>query len=68
MGTVRVSIVHDEAGAIISMARPAKDAKVLVLSGEGQAVLETEVDEDSVVELVSGSHRVDVEQKSVVAY
>jgi hypothetical protein len=67
MAKVRVSIVHDETGHIISIARPSKDVKVIVLSGDGQSVFETEIEEDSIVELVGGRHKVDVEQKSVVA-
>jgi hypothetical protein len=68
MAKVQVAIVHDENGRIISIARPSKDAKVVVLSGEGQSVWETEVEEDSIAELVSGNHKVDLVNKSVVAY
>ncbi len=66
MAKIRVWIVHDEVGRIISIARPSKDAKVVVLSGGGQSVFETEVEEDSIVDLAGGSHKVDLEQKSVV--
>jgi hypothetical protein len=67
MAKIRVSIVHDETGNIISIARPSKDAKVVVLSGAGHSVFETEVEEDSIVELTGGSHKVNVTKKSVVA-
>lgn len=68
MAKVLVSIVHDESGRIISIARPSKDTKVIVLSGDGQSVFQTEVEEDSIIELAGGSHRVNLETKSVVAY
>jgi hypothetical protein len=68
MPKVPVWIVHDEVGSIVSIARPATDANVIVLSGEGQSVLETEVEQDSIVELVAGGHRVDRLRKAVVAY
>ena len=64
MARVRVSIVHDELGRIVSIARPAEN--VVVLGGDGQSVFETEVEEDNIQELASGSHRVDVERNSVV--
>jgi hypothetical protein len=66
MARVTVLVVHDESGRIVAVARPAVGAKTVVLSGAGQSVLETEADEDSVMELVSGVHRVDLEQKKVV--
>jgi len=52
----KVSIVHDKNGRIVSIAQPSEYAKVIVLSGDGQSVFETEVEENSIVELVSGSH------------
>jgi hypothetical protein len=67
MARVRVWIVHDEVGRIISIARPSKDAKVVILSGDGQSVFEADVEEDSIVELAGGSHSVDIEKKSVAA-
>jgi hypothetical protein len=68
MARIPVLIVHDETGRIVSIARPSKGVKVVVGSGPGQSVFETEVEEKSIVELAGGSHRVDIEQKSVVAY
>ncbi len=66
MARVRVSIVHDEVGRIISIARPAENAKVL--GGDGRSVFETEVEEDRIEELAAGSHRVDIQRNSVVSY
>jgi hypothetical protein len=67
MARVRVFIVHDEIGRIISIARPAEEAKVIVLGGQGQSVFETEVEEESIVDLADGSRRVDIAQKAVIA-
>jgi hypothetical protein len=64
MARVRAFIVHDEMGRIISIARPAENVKVL--GGDGQSVFETEVEEDNIEELATGSHRVDVERNSIV--
>jgi hypothetical protein len=66
MAKARVLVIHDEFGRIVSMTRPAKDAKVIILSGDGHSVFETEVDEERLGELVAGGHRADPEQKSVV--
>jgi hypothetical protein len=66
MARVQVSIVHDEVGRIISIARPAENEQVL--SGDGQSVFDTEVEEDNIEELAAGNHMVDVERNSVVAY
>ncbi|MFE5909657.1 hypothetical protein ACFQ6B_11315 [Streptomyces wedmorensis] len=66
MATVRVSIVHDDTGRIVSVSRPAENANVIVLSGDGQSVLETEVDEESVNDLVAGKHLVDAGNKKIV--
>jgi len=67
MATVRALVVHDEVGRIVSIARPADDAKVIIAGGEGQSVFETEVDDEAVFDLVAGSHRVDVERRALVA-
>ncbi|MFF4052971.1 hypothetical protein ACFYZ5_40720 [Streptomyces chartreusis] len=66
MATVRVSITHDYSGSIVSVSRPAEDANVIVLSGDGQSVLETEVDEASIPDLVAGKYLVDSESKKIV--
>jgi hypothetical protein len=68
MARIPVFIVHDEAGGIISIARPTDPARVTILSGPGQSVLQTEVDEDSIIDLAGGGHRVNIERKSVEAY
>ena len=67
MPRTRVFIVHDETGRIISVARPASGAKVIIFGGEGQSVLETEVDDDRIADLARGRHRVDVAQRSLLA-
>jgi hypothetical protein len=68
MAKTRVLIVHDQkTGKIISISRPSKAAKVVVLSGGGQSVFETEVEEDSIVRLTDGSHKVDVTKQSLIA-
>jgi hypothetical protein len=68
MARIPVFIVHDETGGIVSIARPSDPARATILSGPGQSVLQTEVEEDSIPELAAGGHRVDIERKSVVAY
>jgi hypothetical protein len=67
MAKVRASIVHDETGRIVSIARPSKDAKAITLSGNGHSVFETELEEDKIPEMVAGSHRVDLAKKTVVS-
>lgn len=64
MSKVKVSIVHDELGNIKSISRPAND-RVIVLSGVGETVLETEVDEKSIGRLIA-DHRIDVQRRSLV--
>jgi len=66
MARIPVLVVHDEIGRVISIARPSKGVKVVLGTGLGQTVFETEVEEKSIVELASGSHRVDIAQQSVV--
>jgi len=65
MATVQVSIVHDMNGQIISINRPAPNVKAVVVAKDGQSVLVTKVDEDSIRDLVH-SHRVNMVQKSLV--
>ncbi|MCC3773293.1 hypothetical protein [Streptomyces sp. UNOB3_S3] len=65
---MRASIVHDISGRVVSVARPAKDAKVKVLSGPGQSVLEIDIEEDAIHELINGKLRIDTERKKVVSY
>jgi len=66
MPKVKVSIVHDINGRIVSIAQPSEDAKVIILSGDGQSVFETEVEENRIVELVSGSHVVDIARNLII--
>ena len=68
MAKVAVSIVHDEAGQIISVARPSKGIKAIISSGDGHSVSEIQVEEGRIPELVSGNHRFDVSKKACVAY
>jgi len=67
MAQVPASIVHDEIGRIIAIVRPAPGTRAIISGGDGQAVLETEVDEDSVIDLVGGGYRVDATRRSIVA-
>ena len=66
MKKVKVAIVHDELGRIVSVTRPSSGAKVTVLGGEGQSVFQTEVEQNHIPELVSGRYAVDVARKSLV--
>jgi hypothetical protein len=65
MANVKVSIVHDEFGEIVSVGRP-EGANVIVLAGERQSVFVTEVDEKNVEKLI-GRHRVDISRKLLVS-
>jgi hypothetical protein len=65
MPRVSVSIVHDETGRILSINRPVRPANVVVLSGNGQSVLVTEVEEEDFHGLLN-SHRVDCSRKVLV--
>jgi len=65
MASVSVSIVHDEVGRILSINRPARVHNVVVLSGDGQSVFVTEVEEGSIHSLLE-SHRVDISRKALV--
>jgi len=65
MATVQVSIVHDINGQIISINRPGPNVSAVVVAKDGQSVLVTQVDEDSISNLVN-SHRVNIKQKTLV--
>jgi hypothetical protein len=67
MPRTRVFVVHDETGRIISVARPASDAKVIIFGGEGKSVLETEVDAGRIADPAGGRQRVDVAHGSLLA-
>lgn len=66
MATVQVSIVHDLNGQIISINRPGPHVSAVVLVKDGQAVFVTNVDEESISNLMN-SHRVDITQRSLVS-
>ncbi|MFF9029392.1 hypothetical protein [Streptomyces iakyrus] len=66
MATVRVSIVHDEVGNVVSVTRPAEGASIVPLGGDGQSVLETEIDDNAIEGLASGKQRVDTVNKEIV--
>lgn len=57
--SAQVSIVYDNFGNIVSINRPAKGVKVIISSGNGQSVLKTSVDKNSISGLIN-THRVDV--------
>lgn len=50
----------------MSVSRPSESANVIVLSGDGQSVLEAEVDEDDIHDLVTGKHLVDAQNKQII--
>lgn len=66
MAKVRATIVYDETGNIVAVARPSKDVKAIITGGEGQSTMDTEIDEESAEDLVSGGYQVNAEQKSLV--
>lgn len=68
MAKVRVVVVHDESGRILSVARPSDAGRVDVLSGHRQSVVETDVDEDGIAALVDGRHTVGVARRTIVAH
>ncbi|WP_162907620.1 hypothetical protein [Allorhizocola rhizosphaerae] len=66
MAMVKAFVVHDETGRITSISRPAIDGNVTVLGGDGESVLEVEVEESSIANLVGGG-RADIARKTVVS-
>lgn len=69
MGKVKIHVWHDAAGQIIAVGQPMlgqdKDLLVTPLTGEGQLILETEIDEVKVKNLHQ-THVVDVQKKVLV--
>jgi len=65
MPELQVSVVYDHSGRILSVARVSDDAKVVVLSGDGQSLLVVEIEEEDWDELIS-SRRVDIDRKVLV--
>jgi hypothetical protein len=62
---MKVSIVYDAFGEIISVSRPSANAKVIVLGESGRSVLTTDVDDRESESLLSG-YRVDPSSSSLV--
>jgi hypothetical protein len=63
----KVTIVHDIFGQIVSINRPAKEAKVVVLPSNGHYIFDADVDPDSINELIR-THIVDIGKKSLVPH
>lgn len=66
MAKVHAWIVHDETGRIVAVARLSPRTKAIVQTGAGQSVFRTDVEEDVIPKLASGSHKIDVERNSIV--
>lgn len=62
--TVRVSVVHDELGRIVAINRPVEGVKAISFGGDGEGVLDTEIDPDTVDELIA-SHIVNIQTRSL---
>jgi hypothetical protein len=68
MAKTRAFVVHDELGNIISISRPTPGddrRKVIVLSGEGQSILSTELDADAAQEILQ-THHVNVDRQALI--
>jgi hypothetical protein len=66
MAEMKVSVVHDEFGEIVSVSRLERP-NVIVLAKDGQSVFVTDVDEESIENMIH-TYRVDGIRKSLVAY
>ncbi|MBH0779427.1 hypothetical protein [Nocardia bovistercoris] len=64
MAKQRAFVVYDEVGRIVSIGRPSEGVAAVKLGGEGQSVLETEIDEDEVNALMNGY--VDIQRRAIV--
>jgi hypothetical protein len=65
MAKARLHIWHNLNGEIVAIGRPMSGDKCVPVSGEGESILEAEIEE----ELIAGLHRthvVDVHRKCVV--
>jgi hypothetical protein len=62
---VKVTVVHDVNGRIVSVNRPVEGAKVIVLTPDGHSSFETEVDPDSIVGL-GHTHYADHRKKALI--
>jgi hypothetical protein len=67
MSHMQAVIVHDVFGRIISINRPSKHARVVVLPKEGQLVLTTNVQSEAVPTLIQ-THFVDVIKQTLVSH
>ena len=61
---VKVTVVHDINGRIVSVNRPAEGAKIIVLTPDGHSSFETDVDPDSILSL-GDTHYVDRSKKAL---
>jgi len=66
--TIQATIVHDILGRIVSINRPAKNAKVVVLPQDGQLVLVTDVPSEKTSHSLIETHRVDIGKKALVPH
>lgn len=65
MATITIHVWHTMSGEIVAVGRPLGGAKCVPLSGENQAVMETEIEEEHIPGLHQ-THVVDVVKKAVV--
>ncbi len=63
---LKVHIVHDVTGRIISVNRVMKEGRVAVLGGAGNLVFEAEIDEQMAAEGITSRFRVDTMKKELV--
>lgn len=63
---LKVHIVHDVTGQIISVNRVMKEGRVAVLGGAGNLVFEAEIDEQMAAEGITSRFRVDTMKKELV--
>ena len=67
MAKVIIHVWHTVTGEIVAVGRPMGGAKCIPLSGENQAVMETDVEEDQIQGLHQ-THVVDAARKAVVPH
>lgn len=67
MSLIQATIVHDIFGRIVSVNRPAKNVKVVILPQDGQSVFVTDVDSNSIQNLIH-THIVDIGKKALVPH
>jgi hypothetical protein len=64
---VKIHVWHKVTGEIVAVGRSMGEAKCIPVSGEGQSVLETEIEEKNIKGLHQ-THIVDVHQRAVVKH